>query len=374
MGSIDFIDSEKRLVALCEELNKCDWFALDTEFIREKTYYPKLCLVQIATPNIIACVDAIALQSLSPLLDILYRSSSTKVFHAAYQDLEIFFRLCGKIPRPIFDTQIAASLLGYGDQIGYATLVNRSFGTTLDKAHTRTDWSLRPLDQRQLRYAADDVRYLRRLYLAFLNSLIEMNRLDWVYEDTEYLFNEKVFKVSFDDAWKRVRGSNKLRPQQLAVLRALAAWRENRAMKTNRPRRWILSDGSLISLARHAPEDLTSLNAIQGMPRKLFKRHGDSIVNEIRTALRTPQELWPVSHSRRTPSSKQEELAELMMTMVRQKASDLNISPTVLASRTQLLKLATDIQKISVIKGWRAKIIAKPLQKLIEGWKVKNAC
>jgi ribonuclease D len=366
MASLDLIDSEKSLVALCDELNKCNWFALDTEFVREKTYYPKLCLIQVATPDVIACIDALALKSLSPLINILYGSGTTKVFHAAYQDLEILFYLCGRIPRPIFDTQLAASLLGYGDQIGYASLVKETLGTTLDKAHTRTDWSIRPLNPLQLRYAADDVRYLRQLYLDFSSRLIELNRLQWLYEDTEHLFNENVFKGSLDDAWKRVRGANRLTPKQLSVLHALAAWREHRAMKSNRPRRWILSDVTLLNLARHAPADLASLATIQGMPQKFCKRHGDSLVDAIRVASNTPRDCWPVAYSRRASSSKQEALAEQMMAVVRQQAEDLNISPNTLAGRTQLLKLAMGERDLSAMKGWRFEIIGKPLQELMD--------
>lgn len=372
MDNIDFIDSEKRLMALCEQLDKCDWLALDTEFIREKTYYPKLCLVQVASPNTVACIDAIAMQSLSPLIDILYKGNTTKVFHAAYQDLEILFRLCGAIPRPIFDTQIAASLLGFGDQVGYATLVDQALDTTLDKAHTRTNWSLRPLNQRQLRYAADDVRYLVQLFLEFSSRLTEMNRLEWLYEETEQLFSERVFEVSLDDAWKRVKGANKLSPRQLAVLQALAAWREVRAMKANRPRRWILSDVTLLNLARRCPEDLAALAKIQGVSRKFCKHYGESLVDAIRTALCTPRDDWPVPHKRRSPSRNQMALTELMIAVVRQHASKLNISPNLLASRTQLLKLSMGREDTSLTKGWRSEIIGRPLRELIRRWNVKN--
>lgn len=372
MEKLDIIDSEKRLIALCENLKRCDWVALDTEFIREKTYFSKLCLVQVASANTVACIDALALRSLAPLIDVLRETRSTKVFHAAYQDLEIFFQLCGTIPRPIFDTQIAASLLGHGDQIGYAALVDKVLGTTLEKAHTRTNWSLRPLAQRQLRYAADDVRYLGQLYLEFLNKLVDKNRLDWLYEETEKLFNERVFNVSLDDIWKRVRGLNNLSSRQLAVLQALAAWREVRAARKNRPRRWILSDIVLVNLARRSPEDLASLAKTPGVSRKLYKRHGESLTDTIRMALRTPPDCWPVRHKHQPPSRNQEALTELMVTLVSQHASKLNISPNMLASRGQLLRLSRGMDDALLTKGWRSDIIGKPLQDLISEWKDKK--
>ena len=230
-----YVDTPQALTQLCKQLQHSPWFALDTEFIREKTFYPRLCLLQVANTQHLACIDVLALNDLSPLLDILYDPASTKVLHSAHQDLEIFYHLRGALPTPIFDTQLAATLLGLGEQIGYAALVKTLLKIDLDKSQTRTDWSCRPLDPAQLSYAADDVRYLGQIYQQQRQELEQRQRLDWLTEDFTALCDPARYRVDVDQAWQRIKGQQRLRGVQLAVLRTLAAWREQRASSLDRP-------------------------------------------------------------------------------------------------------------------------------------------
>lgn len=353
--------------ALCGSLSHCAWVALDTEFIRETTYYPQLCLLQVATQQSVVCVDPLLIDSLTPLLDILYRKNITKVFHSAYQDLEIFYHLRGAPLSPVFDTQIGASMLGYGTQIGYADLVQQLLGVTLDKSHTRTDWSSRPLSDVQIRYAADDVRYLRGLYLKQTNTLTENGRDKWLSEDAARLYNAKRFEVSLDDVWQRVRGHSKLNRRQLAVLRNLAAWRESEARTQNRPRRWILADSVLVTLARSGYQHKGSLSNIRGLPKKMVRRFGEQLIKTINAALIEPEECLP-QHKWRPPlTAEQEALINTMMALVRHQASVNRLHPGVLATRSQLEKLVLGNYDVPVLSGWRATIIGQTLQNLLHG-------
>ena len=200
-ADILYIDTPSGLDAFCTQIKTADWIALDTEFLREKTYYPKLCLLQIATPDTVACIDPIALDDLSPLLEIIFDEDIIKVMHSGRQDMEIFFNIHGRPPSPVFDTQIAALLLGYADQIGYANLVREMLGVELDKLHTRADWSLRPLSADQLQYAADDVVYLADIYQKMIAQLTAMGRLAWLNEDFERLASPDLYGNPPEHAW-----------------------------------------------------------------------------------------------------------------------------------------------------------------------------
>jgi len=177
--AIEVIDTQAALAAFCDDIKGCEWLALDTEFIREKTYYPKLCLIQLGVPDRCACIDPLALDSREPLYELLFDTATTKVLHACSQDQEIFVHLTGRVPTPIFDTQLAAPLLGLAEQIGYGNFIKELLGVTLDKAHTRTDWSQRPLSSEQIEYAADDVRYLAEVFPMVTQRLAEQGRVEW---------------------------------------------------------------------------------------------------------------------------------------------------------------------------------------------------
>lgn len=279
-----YIDTPQALIELCALLHESPWIALDTEFIREKTYYPRLCLIQIANEETLACVDPLALDDLKPLLDVLCDSSILKVLHSAHQDLEIFFHLRGAVPSPVFDTQIAAARLGYGEHLSYATLVEKRLGIALDKSQTRSDWSRRPLNPAQLHYATDDVRYLRQVYRRLRAELENRGELAPLTKDCEPLCDPDRYRVQPHQAWRRIKAARRLQGMQRSVLRALAAWRENHAATVDRPRRWILRDETLLELARRMPADPESLRQIRGLDPSRLQQHGEILLGLIATA------------------------------------------------------------------------------------------
>ena len=279
MNDVLYLVDQPALVEFCAGLRGAAWLALDTEFIREQTYYPQLCLIQVASAGQIACIDPLALPSLEPLLAILYDPTVTKVLHAAYQDLEVFYHLRGAVPTPIFDTQVAAALLGYGQQLGYAALVQQLLGVNLEKHYTRVNWRQRPLAADWLAYAADDVRYLRDISLRQQALLAERGALPVFQEACAALADPARYQPQPQEAWQRVRDHQRLRgDRRCAVLQGLAAWREEQAMRDDRPRRWILQDGPLLELARILPADLESLGRIRGLPPATVRRHGHTLL------------------------------------------------------------------------------------------------
>ena len=221
MTTIQYINTPGQLANLCEQIKKESWLALDTEFLREKTYYPKFCLLQIATPEWVACIDPIALPRLDDLFEVLYNPAIVKVFHSCRQDLEIFYQSTGKLPAPIFDTQIAAPLLGFQDNPGYAMLVSSLLSINLNKAHTRADWSKRPLTEAQIEYAADDVIYLCQIYQIMVQKLTELGRIDWLKRDFAELTNPSLYTVAPEKAWFKIKGKNKLTGKQLSIIQTL---------------------------------------------------------------------------------------------------------------------------------------------------------
>lgn len=357
-----YIVDQTALSDFCQQIHTVPWIALDTEFIREQTYYPQLCLIQIAVPDQIACIDPLALPSLEPLLDRLYDPSIIKVLHAGHQDLEIFFHLHGSAPSPIFDTQLAALVLGYGSQIGYANLVQQLLGVNLAKAHTRADWRQRPLPPTWLDYAADDVRYLGEIYTHQRAALEARGWLDALAEDFQALTHSTRYQSQPQEEWRRIREQNRLRGPGRAVLRALAAWREEQARQHDRPRRWILDDGVLVELARRLPETQDALNRIHGLPSNTCRRYGATLLDLIAAARQEPPECWPVPARRPTFSQQGALEAEKLLEWIGQKASDYGIDPHDIADQRDIEHLLTG-QDSRLLHGWRAALVGNELSK-----------
>ncbi len=362
-----FIDTPQALLSLCARLKEHAWIALDTEFMRERTYYPRLCLLQVATPEIVACVDPLALKSLAPLLDVIYDPHVTKVLHAAYQDLEIFYLLRGEPPRPVFDTQVAASLLGFGEQVGYANLVRQVLGVELTKAHSRSDWCLRPLDAGQIRYAADDVRYLHALYSRLNALLTSRNRADWLADDLERLCRAESYRVDPRSAWRRIGGLHRLAPRQLNILRALAAWREREAASRDLPRKWVLADPLLVDLARLAPRDQAALSRMRGLQRNQTEQYGSTIIATIDAALQEPESDWPQPPPQRRLSPEQEATVDMLMALVRNQAALHEVSPAAIATRGALERLVLGDTDVPILHSWRARLAGRTLQQMLAG-------
>lgn len=269
-----WIDSARDLTTLCAALADAPWLALDTEFHRVDTYYPKLCLLQVATPALAACIDPLADINLAPLLDILYDPARVKVLHSARQDFEILFGLRGAVPANLFDTQLAATRLGLSAQQSYAALVQARLGVTLEKLHTRTDWRLRPLAEACITYALDDVRHLAALYPALALEIDARGLGAALAQDHARLLDPATYAPPPESAWNRINGTRYLQGTELAGAKVLAAWREREARRLDRPRQWILSDAALLTLARCQPESMAALATIAQIPPRTRTRHG----------------------------------------------------------------------------------------------------
>ncbi len=363
-----FIDTPEALRTLAERLRGSAWITLDTEFIREKTFYPQLCLLQVANADVVACVDPLALAGrLDPLLEVVYDPATIKVLHSAHQDLEIFYHLGGAVPTPVFDTQIAATLLGQGEQVGYAALAQELLGVTLDKSQSRTDWSRRPLSPEQLAYAADDVRHLREIYQRQRAELERLGRLAWLAADFAELTDASRYAPEPFEAWRRLKGAYKLKGIQLVALRALAAWRERRAMTADKPRRWVLGDEHLLDLARLMPETPSMLERIRGLEPGFVRRHADAVLSAIEAARLEPREAWPTLPPRLALRPEQDALADAMMAVVRLRGLQKGVGAAMIASRKDLERLIIGDLDAPLLHGWRAGIAGREVLALLRG-------
>ena len=365
--TVEYIDTEAALVSFCQKISATPWMTVDTEFLREKTYSPQLCLIQVATEDYIACIDPLILSDLNPILDLIYNPDITVVFHAARQDLELFYMLRGTPPTNVFDTQIAATVLGYGDQIGYGNLVQQCIQVNLDKAHSRTDWTKRPLDEGQIAYAADDVRYLRDVYKLLQQQLAEKGRSHWLDEDFAVLTNPDTYQVDPNSMWRKVKGFGRLKGIQLAILQRLSAWREQRAMDSNRPRRWILKDDVLLDLSKLAPETSDKFSMIRSIEASTIKRHGNHLLEEIKLAKTVPKDEWPVVKKTQPLSQQQNAIVDALMALLRKYCDEQSISPVAVASRKDIERMVSGETDLPLLQGWRNEIVGHHLKAFIEG-------
>ena len=368
MTTLQYIDTPSQLAQLCEQIKKELWVALDTEFLREKTYYPKFCLLQIATPEWVACVDPIALPNLEILFDVLYDPAIVKVFHSCRQDLEIFFQATGKLPSPIFDTQVAAPLLGFQDNPGYAMLVSSLLSINLNKAHTRADWSKRPLTGAELEYAADDVIYLCQIYQMMVKKLTELGRIDWLQHDFAELTNPELYKVDPEKAWFRIKGKNKLTGRQLSIIQTLAQWREKMAQAEDRPKSWLLRDELLFDLAKLQPETVQELANVRGINERSVNRYGRELCQLITAAKNRPP--LPLNEKDRSAKKTQQEEAilDILTALVRIRAEENALNPSILETRKDLEELLFSLSDESpLLHGWRYTMAGKEVVGLLKG-------
>lgn len=363
-----FVDTPEKLTSLCEQIKDSEWLAMDTEFIREKTYYPILCLIQISNGEVSACVDPIQLDDLQPLLDILYDGRIIKIWHAARQDLEIFLHLWGQIPLPLFDSQPAAALLGYGDQIGYANLVKQITGVELPKDQSRTDWSQRPLTEQQIRYALDDVIYLGDIYLRMRGELSDRGRLQWLADDFSDLANPLTYAPDPRQAWRKVKGKQHLRGRQLAVLQELADWREQQARLRDLPKKWVLKDEVMIELSRRLPTQLEKLSSIRGLEPAAIRRHGETLLGLIDKGAHKDRTEWPQESKRPKPlNTQQHALVDILSAALHLIAADHELTPMAIATQKDLQKLVRKDEDCALLDGWRKAVAGDTLKDIAEG-------
>lgn len=352
------ITDRAELASLALHLAGAGAIALDTEFLRERTYRAELCLLQVADGERAVCVDPLALGDLTALAPLAAAPAPVKVMHASRQDIEVLIPAMGLV-KPVFDTQIAAALAGLPAQIGYAELVRRRLGIELTKAHTRTDWSARPLSPEQISYALDDVRYLLPLADQLTAELERLGRSRWLAEELAALADPGTYQVDPDQAWLRVKGIRGLDVARMRLARELAAWRERRASDRNRPRGWILEDAALREIILGAPRSMAELAATPGVPPGVVKHCGAEILQRVRAA-DLPDALPPVN-LRARPDPARAALLEKLGAVLRATAAELSLSPEVLATRRDLEQLAEGRRDVPPLKGWRLAAIGERL-------------
>ena len=356
------VTTSAELLQALQLLADGDFVALDTEFMRESTYFPRLCLIQAATRDACVLIDPLAVPDLQPLWNFLNDRGRIKVLHAARQDLEVLSVAMrdASLSGPIFDTQIAAALLGHPAQIGYGALVAERLGQTLDKGHTRTDWSRRPLSMEQLQYAEDDVRYLVPLYLNLRDALEEAGRTQWLYEDTRELEQPALHRTEPDAAWKRLKGLDRMRPEQRATAKLLAQWREETAIKHDKPRGWILADDALREIAERLPTELSELETIRNLPSGVVRRRGTELLALIERGRDLGTSEPPMSIPPR-PEPHQLALVTKLMNLARSHAEEMKISPELLATRKDVEQLVFSRRTDRIASGWRKDVIGDRL-------------
>ena len=374
--SSQYVTDQAALESLCRTLRESPRLALDTEFVGEDTFVPRLELIQVATATTAAVIDFPAVQasgSLNVFWDLICDAKIEKVVHAGRQDLDLFALHAGQIPKPFFDTQIAAAMVGYGAQVAYANLVQRLHGRKLAKAHTFTNWSARPLSDDQIAYALEDVEFLLPIHRHLQDRLSTLGRSEWVSEEfarLETVVGEKSREPQ--ERYRRIRGWDTLKPKGAAVLRELAAWRETEARRRNVPRGRVMRDEVLLQLARHPPKSVSDLRGLRGVHSSEIDRHGGQILATITSALALPSSAWPEVPSERKPDPESTGIVELLQAVLKARAAEEGIAPTMLATSTDLQTLVEAKQNrvalnVPILHGWRRQLVGDLLVQVLEG-------
>jgi ribonuclease D len=352
------ISDSAALADFCGRQQGAEFLTVDTEFMRERTYWPILCLVQVAGPQDAAAIDTLAPGiDLAPLFTLMKDTATLKVFHAARQDLEIFFHLAGAVPEPLFDTQIAAMVCGFGDSASYETLVRKLAGASLDKASRFTDWAHRPLTQRQIDYALGDVIHLRTVYERLQQRLARNGRASWFAEEMAELADATLYRTEPAEAWRRFRLRGRAESRFLGVLRALAAWRETAAQQRDLPRQRVLRDEALIEIAAHAPRSIDALARTRSLGKGIAEgRLGKEILDAVATGLADPEPPPAVAQKPQNPPGLGP-LVELLRVLLKQRCEDFEVAQKLVASADDLEAIAADdTAEVPALHGWRREV------------------
>lgn len=363
----ELITTNEVLVEYCDRISGASYCAIDTEFVREKTYYPLLSLIQVATEKHMACIDPLAITDLSPLLALLKNPKLVKVFHSPSQDLEILYLQFETLPSPVFDTQLAAAVLGYTHQISYAELVSEVTGVKLEKKHTRADWSRRPLSDSELDYAMDDVRYLLPVYRHLNQLLHDKGRYSWIEQDLADMSLESNFQIDTGNLWKRLKGVQKLKGVELQIAQDLCIWREKVAQQKNLPRRWITADDAIIELAKRKPADLTTFDNIRGIPDKALARNKKVWLDIVGRAMARDASQWPTQHKPQKLDAHQQALADCLMALCREIADKNDMALATLVTRKDIDSLILNRKTSRLAQGWHFEIVGQHLLDFIYG-------
>lgn len=364
------IETTAALADACKELAKSEFVTIDTEFLRETTFWPQLCLVQMASPTLEVLVDPMAKGiDLTPLFELMADPNVVKVFHAARQDIEIIYHLGGLIPHPIFDTQVAAMVCGFGDSISYDQLVQKTKNVQIDKSSRFTDWSRRPLSEKQLDYALADVTHLRDVYLALKAQLEREGRSSWLKEEMDILEARETYDMHPDDAWLRLK-SRLRKPTELAILKFVAAWREREARSRNVPRSRVLKDDAIFEIAQQQPKDAEALSRLRTVPKGWERStSGTAIIETVNAALALPKADMPQAPRHSHSPEGSGAAVELLKVLLKLSADKHGVAAKVIANSEDLDKIASEGEKAEVqaLSGWRRELFGEPALKLIRG-------
>ena len=371
-----YVTDHRALESLCHTLRQSPRLALDTEFVGEDTFIPRLELIQVATTDTAAVIDFPAVQasgSLDVFWELICDTKVDKILHAGRQDLDLFATHAGQIPKPFFDTQIAAAMVGYGAQVAYSNLVQRLHGTKLAKAHTFTNWSARPLSDDQIAYALEDVEFLLSIHTHLLDRLSTLGRSEWISEEfarLETAVGEKSREPQ--ERYQRIRGWETLKPKGAAVLRELAAWRETEARRRNVPRGRVMRDEVLLQLARHPPKSVNDHRGLRGVHSSEIDRHGGQLLASITSALALPPSAWPEVPSERKPDPESTGIVELLQAVLKARAAEEGIASTMIATSADLQTLAEHKQNratldVPILRGWRRQLAGDLLLQVLDG-------
>lgn len=362
-----YISTNEDLTAFCNRARAFSAIAIDTEFLREKTYHAKLCLVQVATPDECVVIDPLAIDDLGPLAELMTDVDTLKVFHACSQDMEVLCHALGSVPAPIFDTQVAAGFLGERAQCSYHNLVSTFCGATLPKTESLTDWSRRPLSPKQIEYALDDVRYLIDAYRVIESKLHSLGRTAWVRDEIRPLADPAHYRSDPRAAFKRVKRVNACTRRQLAVARELASWREQRAETRDIPRKWVMSDEVLLALCKRAPQTVEDFRAVRGT-EQLSARDVEVALDAIARGRRCPQENLPsIGRAHRAPAPELESVIDLMYALIRLVSERSGVATSLIVSRDGLLDYIEHPERSPLREGWRFELVGTLMDDLLQG-------
>lgn len=362
------ITTTDELAEFCKPLADTEFVAVDTEFMRERTYWPKLCLAQVAGPDDAAAIDTLAEGiDLAPLDELMLNPKVLKVFHAARQDLEIFYLRLQKVPGPLFDTQVAAMVCGHGEAASYESLATKLAKAKIDKSSRFTDWSRRPLSERQITYALSDVTHLRVVYEKLKKQLDKTSRFSWIAEEMAVLNDPATYRADPEQAWRRLkpRGAS---PRVMAILKEVAAWRERTAQRIDIPRQRLLRDEQLLEIASHAPKSIEELAVTRGLGRGFAEGwQGRELMEAIERARALPESELPIRDKAPEQIRAPGAIVDLLRTLLRLKAEQAGVAGRLVASADELDRLAAGKRDIAALKGWRQEVFGADAVDLIEG-------
>lgn len=364
------ITTQNELESVLAAFEKSDFVTVDTEFIRETTFWPILCLIQMAAPGVTALIDPLSADiNLAPFFRLMANEAVVKVFHAARQDIEIIVHLGDLVPHPVFDTQVAAMVCGFGDSVSYDQLVQRITGARLDKSSRFTDWRHRPLSDKQLDYALADVTHLIDVYKHLSAELERENRAHWLNEEMEVLTSRETYDPHPEDAWKRLKMRLR-KPQELAIVQTVAAWREREARERDVPRGRVLKDDAIYEVAQQAPRDATALSKLRTTPKGWERSStATALLGAVNTALALPREEMPTLPKSFQPPEGSSAAAELLKVLLRIVAEKEGVASKVLASSDDIDRIAAEGEAADVpaLQGWRRAVFGEAALKLVRG-------